>query len=88
MEKLIAEKQSYVEIIRAGRKNIAKLKADKIKARADAWSEAEGIADAKKDYVRSQVADVDLEISNEEANIEYCYNMIDIINDKLVLTDE
>lgn len=88
MEKLIAEKQSYVEIIRAGRKNIAKLKADKIKARADAWSEAEGIADAKKDYVRSQVADIDLEISNEEANIEYCYNMIDIINDKLVLTDE
>ena len=88
MEKLIAEKQSYVEIIRAGRKNIAKLKADKIKARADAWSEAEGIADAKKDYVRSQVADIDLEIPNEEANIEYCYNMIDIINDKLVLTDE
>lgn len=88
MEKLIAEKQSYVEIIKTGRKNIAKLKADKIKARADAWSEAEGIADAKKDYVRSQVADIDLEISNEEANIEYCYNMIDIINDKLVLTDE
>ena len=88
MDKLIAEKQSYVEIIKVGRKNIAQLKKDRIEARAKAWADAEGIADAKKDYVRSVVADIDMEISIEEANVEYCYNMIDIINDKLVLTDE
>lgn len=88
MDELIAEKQSYIEIIKVGRMNIANLKNDKIKARASAWADAEGIADAKKDYVRSVVADIDRDISVEEANIEYAYNMIDILNDKLVLTDE
>lgn len=88
LKELIDAKESYFEIIRIGRKNIAKLKKEKIEARAKAWSDAEGIADAKKDYVRSMVADFDFEISIEEANMEYAYNMIEVVNDKMMVIDD
>ena len=84
IEKLFGEKKSYIDIIIIGKQNIAMLKSDKVKKRSDVWSKAEGIADQKKDYVKSQVAEIDEKIAKEEANIEYAYNMIDLINDKLV----
>lgn len=66
----------YSETILECRNQIADLKHDKIISRASAWESASGIADQKKDYVRSVVADLDCEISKLEAKIEYCYNMM------------
>lgn len=85
---LIAEKQSYIELIKISRENIAKHKKDKAERKAPLWDEAQGTVDAKKDYIRSKVADIDFNIAVEEKNIEYCYNMIDLVNDKMVLLDE
>ena len=85
---LIAEKQSYVEIIKAGRQNIAKLKKDKALKKAPLWEVAQGTVDAKKDYIKSMVAKIDEDILREEANIEYAYNMIEVVNDKMVTIDE
>ena len=64
---------------------------EKIDARAKAWESAEGIADAKKDYVRSQVSDIQNQIDVLNAEIELAYNQIKILDEKIELgklTDE
>lgn len=68
----------YSEQIRECRVKIADLKRDKINMRASAWESATGIADQKKDYVRSIVSDKDCEIDKLEAEIEYYYNLMRI----------
>ena len=83
LENLFVEKRMQIEIINEGRKNIAKLKMDKAKMKAPLWEEAQGTVDAKKDFIRSKTAEIDRDIAHEEANIEYCYNMIDLINDRM-----
>ena len=40
--------------------------------------------DAKKDYIKSKTADMDKQIAYKEANIEYMYNRLNILEDKLV----
>ena len=76
MAKTLSVITEYTETILECRNQIADLKHDKIIARASAWESASGIADQKKDYVRSVVANLDCEISKLEAKIEYCYNMM------------
>ena len=88
MKELIAEKQSYVDIIRKGKQNIAQLKKDKALKKAPLWEVAQGTVDAKKDYIKSMTADLDADILREEANIEYAYNMIDVVNDKMVYLED
>lgn len=83
MVKVLEEKETYVNEIQSARKRIADLKHEKINLRAKSWADAEGIADAKKDFVRSIVSDLDLEISKLEADIEYYYNMIKITDYRL-----
>ena len=82
-EKILLEYESNIEIIRLARKNIAKLSAEKITKRSEAWADATGTAKEKEDYVRSVVADIDRDIANEEANIEYLYNKNRILDYKL-----
>ena len=83
MAKIIDELDTYYNEIMSARKRIADLKYDKINIRAEAWKSAEGIADAKKDYVRSAVSDIDREIEKLEANIEYYYNQVKIMDYKV-----
>ena len=83
MAKFIDELDTYYNEIMSARKRIADLKYDKINIRAEAWKSAEGIADAKKDYVRSAVSDIDREISKLEADIEYYYNQVKIMDYKV-----
>ena len=86
---LIILKESLMQEIHDNRVKIADLKHDMIMIRAEAWKTAEGIADAKKDYVRSQVANLNNLIEILEADIELYYNQIIIINDKLeYMSDE
>lgn len=67
------------DIIYNNRVKIAELRRDKIVARASAWENATGIADQKKDYVRSVVADIDEEISKLDAEIERAYNQLKLV---------
>lgn len=83
MAKIIDELDTYYDEIMSARKRIADLKYDKINIRAEAWKSAEGIADAKKDYVRSAVSDIDREIEKLEADIEYYYNQVKIMDYKV-----
>ena len=83
MAKIIDELDTYYNEIMSARKRIADLKYDKINIRAEAWKSAEGIADAKKDYVRSAVSDIDREIEKLEADIEYYYNQVKIMDYKV-----
>ena len=74
------------ESIYANRCSIAELKKLKITARSEAWEDASGIADEKKDYVRSQVAQLDEKIDLVEAEIEKAYNNIKVL--ELEYSDE
>ena len=80
---MIDDKETYATEIQEARKLIADKKKERINLRAKSWADAEGIADAKKDFVRSVVSDLDLEISKLEADIEYYYNMMKIIDNRL-----
>ena len=71
--------------IHEARVRIASLKKEKIERRAGAWANAEGLADAKKDYVRSVVSNLDEDISILEADIEHYYNQISILDEKIEL---
>lgn len=82
--KLINEKHKHYLTILEARKNIAELKQNKAVEKAPLWEEATGTVDAKKDYIKSKLSMVDMKIRENEAIIEYSYNMIDILNDKLV----
>ena len=83
MAKIIEEMDVYYTEIRDARQLIADLQQQKIDIRADAWKNAEGIADAKKDYVRSMVSDIDRDIDKLESDIEYFYNQIKLCQYKL-----
>lgn len=85
---VIEEKEQYYEKIHDARKRIADAKDSIARERIDAWADAEGTVDQKKDYVKSVIVEYTTEINSAEADIEYYYNMIEILNDKLVYEDE
>ena len=84
VEKVIAEKQSCIDLIQNARKELADLKEQKAIMKAPLWEEAQGTVDAKKDFIKCKTANIDKEIGYKEANIEYLYNRINILEDKLV----
>ena len=84
VEKLIAEKQATIELIQGARKELADLREEKAVMKAPLWEEAQGTVDAKKDFIKSKTADIDKQIAYKEANIEYMYNRLNILEDKLV----
>ena len=88
LEELIAEKEFYIDVVKQGREEIANLKREKALMKPPLWEEATGTVDQKKDYIKSKTAEIDREILIKESNVEYAYNMIDSVNDKLVLCDE
>lgn len=80
---VIDEKDTLITEIQASRKEIADLKHDIINIRAEAWKSAEGIADAKKDYVKSMVSELTLKVDKLEADIEYYYNRMRVLDNRL-----
>lgn len=84
MDKIIAEKQSCIDLIQKARKELADLREEKAIAKAPLWEVATGTVDAKKDYIKSKLAETDKEIAYKEANIEYLYNRLNILDNKLV----
>lgn len=82
-EKIIEEKKRLLDSIHGCRIQIAELQEKKINHRAESWSNATGVADEKKDYVRSQVSDLQSEIDKLEADIERYYGLISVLEDKL-----
>lgn len=83
MAKIIEEMDVYYTEIRDARQLIADLQQQKIDIRADAWKNAEGIADSKKDYVRSMVSDIQNQIDKLESDIEYYYNQVKLCEHKV-----
>lgn len=83
-----AQIESNYLLIRSARQELADLKKEKAVKRTNAWLEANGTAKEKEDFVKAAVADLDKEIKYKEANIEYMYNMVDLLTSKMVYIDE
>ena len=88
VEKLIAEKEMNIELIQKARQELADLREDKAVMKAPLWEEAQGTVDAKKDFIKSKTANIDREIAYKEADIEYLYNRLNILDNLLVYSDE
>ena len=91
VKNLINLKETLMMGIRDAREEIAGLKERKATWRSDAWSDAQGTAKEKEDYVKSVVAEIDKDILIHEADIELWYNQIKVLDDKIdleYLTDE
>lgn len=90
MAKIIDEMDSYYAEIRDAKCRIADLTEEKINLRAKSWEDANGIklADAKKDFVRSMVSDIQRDIDKLEADVEYYYNQVKILTHRLEYGDE
>ena len=88
VEKLIAEKEMDIDLIQKARQELADLREQKAVMKAPLWEEAQGTKKKKKDFIKSKTADIDKQIAYKEANIEYLYNRLNIIEDLLVYRDE
>lgn len=85
IESMIMLKEEFMRAIKKCRDNISDLKKEKALKKAPLWEEATGTVDAKKDFIKSKIADIDCEISMYESDIELYYNQIEIMNDKIAL---
>lgn len=85
IENMIILKENFMRAIKKCRDKIADLKEEKALKKAPLWEEATGTVDAKKDYIKSKIADIDCEISKLESDVELYYNQIEIMNDKIAL---
>ena len=63
VDKLLGLIELENDIIQKGRKEIARLKEEKITKRAEAWANATGTAKEKEDFVRAEVASIDKAIA-------------------------
>ena len=78
-------KENFMKAIKECRDMIADLREKRAIKKAPLWEEATGTVDAKKDYIKSKIADIDCEIAKLEADIELYYNQISILDDKIQL---
>lgn len=85
---MINDMDMYFNEIHDARVELADLMKEKINLRAEAWKEAEGTVDAKKDYVRSMVSDIQCKIDKLESDVEYYYNQVKLLTYKLEHGDE
>ena len=76
-------KYTYEQILDM-RCEIANFKKQKAEMKSDLWEDATGTVDQKKDYIKSQTADIDYNISELEAGIELAYNLIEVMNLELM----
>lgn len=88
MSRVLDEMDVFYTEIRDTKQKIADLNAEKINLRAKSWADADGIADAKKDFVRSMVSDIQRDIDKLEADVEYFYGQIKILGHRLEYGDE
>lgn len=79
MDQVIDEIKRHYDYIHKCREDIAELRKQRAVMKAPLWETASGTVDQKKDYIKSQIADYDYNISLKEAEIEYSYNLIDIL---------
>lgn len=80
VEKLIDELEKQYIHIKKCREEIATLKEEMAIRKPSLWEEATGTVDAKKDYIKSKLADLQYHIDTFESDIEFAYNMIQILN--------
>lgn len=85
IENMIMLKENFMRAIKECRDEIADLREKRAIKKAPLWEEATGTVDAKKDYIKSKIADTDCEIAKYEADIELYYNQISILDDKIQL---
>lgn len=78
MATVLDEMDKLYDEIHTNRCKIADWKKEKIEQRAKAWEKATGIAEQKKDYVRSAVSDFDADILKAEAEIEKAYGKLKV----------
>lgn len=88
MATILEEMDNLYDKIYEYRTDIASHNRNKIEKRANAWNDATGIADEKKDYVRSEVAEIQEKIDYCEAEIELAYNKIKVMCFRLENGDE
>lgn len=88
MDKIITEIGNTYKKIREYRLEIEELLAQKVEMKPRLWEEATGTVDQKKDYIKSRTSELDSRIHKLEAEIEYCYNLIKVLDYKLVYCDE
>ena len=88
MDEKIKLIEKYYREIKNHRVEIANKKVLKAKAKVGAWTEAEGTAKQKEDYVKSAISEIEKDIDLLEAYIEFAYNMINIFTYELELSDE
>lgn len=88
MDKIIEEIEQHYTNIKSNRIVIANTKQKIATSKPQYWEEATGIAKEKEDYVKSQVAGLNNKIESCEAEIEYSYNMINVLTYKMEFSDE
>lgn len=87
VETLIKDAEEYFKNIKICRDMIADTRKTINLKKASLWDEATGTVDAKKDYIKSKLAEEYQIIANAESEIEFNYNMIDVIKFKLEFFD-
>lgn len=88
VERLIDEMERQYEHIKKCREEIATLKEEMAVRKAPLWEEATGTVDAKKDYIKSQLAELQYHIDTFESDIEYAMNMVEILNWRIMYKDD
>ena len=88
VEKLITELEDTYGYIKDCRVKIADLRKQKAVLKAPLWEEATGTVDAKKDYIKSKTANIDYEIDVLEADIQYQLDLCDVLNWRIMYSDD
>ena len=84
MDKIIEAMEKEYQKIYENRVKIEELNKKKVEMKPRLWEEATGTVDQKKDYIRSRTSDYNMDIHLLEAQIEYSYNLIKVLDYKLV----
>lgn len=88
MDEIIDKMEKLYDCIYVDKMEIAELKKSKAGVKASLWEEATGTVDQKKDYIKSKTSEIDYKINCIEANIEHSYNLINVLDYRLVYCDE
>jgi hypothetical protein len=88
MDKIIEAMENEYQKIYENRVRIEELKKNKVELKPQLWEEAGGTVDQKKDYIRARTSDYDMDIRLLEAKIEHSYNLIKVLDYKMVYCDE
>ncbi|WP_458456491.1 hypothetical protein [Methanobrevibacter sp.] len=88
VERLIDEMEKEYVHIKKCREEIASLKEEIALRKAPLWEEATGTVDAKKDYIKFKLADLQYHIDIFESEIEYAMNKIEILEWRIMYKDD